>query len=187
MASRRGALLGCGRIDTLQPARGSGPWCLPKGGGGRGSYRRCCHRHWHRARPAGGRDSGSCTRPPPWFLTPLWATTMGSLSRAGKGSGRGGLRTLKNVLVHLIDVDNGRLRIGHGRVPRVVWRVSGVLRLLLHLSGSFRACHPGPGTQRLVAPLAEAAGGPFLGPIREAGVGRADSHTLPVLRHPLRL
>ena len=31
IASRRGALVGCGRIDTLQPIRGSRPWCLPKG------------------------------------------------------------------------------------------------------------------------------------------------------------
>ena len=124
---------------------------------------------------APGRKPGlGVVQPPPRGSSPPFrAATMGSLRRAGKGSGRGGLRTLKNVLVLVIDVDNGRLRIGHGQVPRVVWRVSGVLRLLLFLSGSFRACHPGPGTHRLVAPLAGAVGGPFPGPVREAGVGRA--------------
>ena len=32
IASPRGALVGCGRIDTLLPGRGSGSWGLPRGG-----------------------------------------------------------------------------------------------------------------------------------------------------------
>ena len=32
IASSRGALVGCGRIDTLQLGRGSGHWGHPKGG-----------------------------------------------------------------------------------------------------------------------------------------------------------
>ena len=81
------------------PSAGSGVRTLvpPQWGGRRGWYCRFCHRHWHRVRPVGSRGSGSWCRPPPPRRSPppFWAATMGGLPRAGKGSGRGALRTLR--------------------------------------------------------------------------------------------
>ena len=123
ITSPQGVRMDCGRVDTLCRGESLGPEANP----GEGQPRR-------RPPPpppppvpgVTGMVAGICSRcppPPPLPSDPASRASapapVGRRQSTHRRSRRGGPRTLHDVLVLLVHVD-GRLRVGHGQVTRVV-------------------------------------------------------------------